>query len=239
MNTATLITGAGGAIGSAVSCSLAAEGEVLFLHYHRSRDSAERVKKQCEERGSEVHLFEADLSAAGGASSLAAQLPGEVGRIVYTSGSASYGLFQDIEETEMLELANLHLLNAMWLVHELLPAMISRKEGTIVIISSIWGERGAALETAYSAMKGGINTFVKALAKETAPSGIRVNAVAPGMVDSPMMQEFTEDEQRKLAEDVPAGRFAAPCEIAEAVRFLMEPSAAYVNGHILDVNGAW
>ncbi|MFD2704745.1 elongation factor P 5-aminopentanone reductase [Salibacterium lacus] len=239
MKPGTLITGAGGAIGSAVSRSLAGEDEVLFLHYHRSRENAERVKKQCEERGSEVYLIEADLSAAGGASSLAAQLHGPIGRIVYNCGSASYGLFQDIEERELYELANLHLLNAMWLVHELLPAMISRKQGSVVLISSIWGDRGAALETAYSAMKGGMNTFVKALAKETAPSGIRVNAVAPGMVDSPMMQEFTEDEQRKLAEEVPAGRFARPGEIAEAVRFLMDPAASYINGHILDVNGAW
>ncbi|MGY4689883.1 elongation factor P 5-aminopentanone reductase [Salibacterium sp. K-3] len=239
MTAGTLITGASGAVGSAVARSLAAEGNTLFLHYHHSVQSAEKLKKQCEQLGSNVYLVEADLSASGGTDHLMQQLHGSINQLVYNCGSPSYGFFQELEDKELYELAHLHLLNAMRLVHDLLPAMISDKSGSIVLMSSIWGERGAALESAYSAMKGGINAFVKALAKETAPSGIRVNAVAPGMVDTPMMQEFTEEEQRGLAEEVPAGRFARPEEVAEAVMFLLNPAAGYVNGHILDVNGAW
>ncbi|MFZ4454215.1 elongation factor P 5-aminopentanone reductase [Salibacterium aidingense] len=239
MSEFTLVTGASGGIGRAIALSLAKEGHALFLHYHRSRENIMQLKHECEAYGSQAVIVQSDLTSRNGAACLLEQLHFPVGHVVYNCGTPSYGLYQDLSEKEFYELAHIHFLNAMWLTHELLPSMLTNKKGTIVMISSIWGEKGAALEVAYSAMKGGVNTFVKALAKETARSGVRVNAVAPGVVDTPMMNGFTEEEKAELAGEVPAGRFGVPEDVAEAVVFLMRESSSYINGHILNVNGGW
>ncbi|RSL32797.1 SDR family oxidoreductase [Salibacterium salarium] len=239
MNGFTLITGASGAIGGAIALSLAEEGHSLFLHYHRSEQAIMKLKAQCEALGVEAYIVQSDLSKREGVEQLYNQLHSPVETIVYNCGTQNYGFYQDNTDDELYELAHIHLLNAMLLVKKLIPSMITQKRGQIVMISSIWGDRGAALEAAYSAMKGGINTFVKALAKETAPSNIRVNAVAPGVIDTPMMENFSEDVREQLREDIPSGRLGTVDEVADAVNFLIGEKARYINGHILDINGGW
>ncbi len=239
MSNYALITGASGAIGRAIALELASLGKPLFLHFHRSKDQAFALKEQCESYGVPVSIIQENLSEDGGAKRLFQSLHSPIDTFIYNCGIAYHGLFQDMSEEDIYTLAHLHLLNAILLTKYLLPSMIRRQQGNIIMLSSIWGERGAACETVYSAMKGGLNTFVKALAKETARSGVRVNAIAPGAVETPMMASFSEEERNALMEEIPSGRFANPEEIADAVRFLISPKASYINGHILQMNGAW
>ncbi|SDG99950.1 3-oxoacyl-[acyl-carrier protein] reductase [Alteribacillus persepolensis] len=239
MTAFTVITGASGAIGSAIALKLAKEGRPLFLHYHRSEDDVLRLQEKCACYDVPVFVVRADLSKKGGAQELYEQLHSPVDTLIYNCGVQQYRLFQDIQEEKLYEMAHLHLLNAMLLSQKLLPAMVSKKHGNIVVISSIWGERGAAMEVVYSALKGGVNTFVRALAKETAPSGIRVNGVAPGAMDTPMLHAFTDEEKQMLLEEIPSGRLGKAAEAADAVAFLTSEQASYINGHVLDINGGW
>ncbi|WP_240375375.1 elongation factor P 5-aminopentanone reductase [Bacillus piscicola] len=239
MSAYTLITGASGAIGSATAVELAQEGKPLFLHYYHSEDAVKKVQNRCRAFDVPVFSVQADLSKKGGAERLSEQLHSPVDTLIYNCGTSHYGFYQDVTDEEIYELAHIHLLNAMLTAKKLLPWMLFNKHGNMVFVSSIWGERGAALEVAYSAMKGGLNAFVKALAKETARSGVRVNAVAPGVMDTPMMHLFTKEDLADLKEAIPSGRFGTAEEAAKAVSFLVSQKSSYIHGHILDVNGGW
>ena len=115
--------------------------------------------------------------------------------------------------------------------------MIHQKSGKILNISSIWGNVGASCEVAYSACKGGINSFTRALAKELAPSNIQVNSIACGVIDTEMNACFSKEERAQLAEEIPAGRFGEPEEVADLVSFLVSPNASYITGEVISING--
>jgi 3-oxoacyl-[acyl-carrier protein] reductase len=136
-------------------------------------------------------------------------------------------------------MVQLHVTSPFLLTKYLLPKMISRKRGKILVISSVWGLAGASTEVLYSTVKGALNSFVKALAKEVAPSGISVNGIAPGAVSTKMLDHLTVEEKIALAEEIPMGRFARPEEIADLTVFLASDKAAYINGEIISINGAW
>jgi 3-oxoacyl-[acyl-carrier protein] reductase len=144
-----------------------------------------------------------------------------------------------MKNEEIQQMVQLQITSPYMISKELIPSMVSRKKGNIVVISSIWGEIGASCEVLYSMVKGGQNTFVKALAKELAPSGIRVNAIAPGAVATDMLQSFSEEDLADLEEEIPLGRIGKPEEIADAVLFLSSNHASYITGQVLSVNGGW
>jgi 3-oxoacyl-[acyl-carrier protein] reductase len=121
----------------------------------------------------------------------------------------------------------------------LAPAMVRRRYGRIINVSSVWGIAGASCEVLYSLTKGGVNAFTKALAKELAPSGVTVNAVAPGAVETDMMRDFSEAELAALRAEIPAGRLARPEEIASLIRFLASPESGYITGQVISPNGGW
>ncbi|MNP51271.1 3-oxoacyl-[acyl-carrier-protein] reductase FabG [compost metagenome] len=120
-----------------------------------------------------------------------------------------------------------------------MPHMISQRFGRIINVSSVWGITGASCEVIYSAAKGGVNAFSKALAKELAPSGVTVNAVAPGAVKTDMMADFDDEELRLIEEEIPAGRLGSPEEIASLVYFLALPESGYITGQVISPNGGW
>ena len=117
--------------------------------------------------------------------------------------------------------------------------MLKKKNGNIIVITSIWGQTGAACEVAYSAAKGAQISFVKALSKELAPSGIRVNGVAPGAIKTPMMNDFTVEEIEVVREEIPMKRLGTPENVADAVSYLMSDQSSYITGQIIPVNGGW
>ena len=231
VNKRVLITGASRGIGAAIARRLAREGYSLLLHGNRSVES---LSDLCEELGAQMLL--ADLSDEAAVLELARQA-GEVDVLIHSAGIASYGLYQDLSNEELSELMNVDLRAPMILTRELISAMIRKGEGSVVFISSIWGETGAAMEVAYSAVKAGLIGFSKALAKELAPSGVRVNCVCPGAVDTDMMADFTEDEKAALAEMIPLGRLGQAEEVADCVEFLVSASSSYLTGQVLSPNG--
>lgn len=120
-----------------------------------------------------------------------------------------------------------------------MPHMIAQRFGRIINVSSVWGIAGASCEVAYSASKGGLNAFTKALAKELAPSGVTVNAVAPGAVDTDMLSQFDREEKDHIQNDIPIGRFGKPDEVASLVYFIALPESGYITGQIISPNGGW
>ncbi|OIU72161.1 elongation factor P 5-aminopentanone reductase [Rossellomorea aquimaris] len=232
-----LITGASGGIGRSTARTLAEKGWNLYLHYHNDRKSIDDLMIEIKDNGIEAIPVQADLSQPGGVKKLIDSMF-RLDAIVYSSGIAGWGLFQDQEESEMDRMINIHIKSPMLLVQGLLPKLIQNK-GTIVIVSSIWGQIGGSCEVVYSAVKGAQISFVKALAKETALNGVRVNAVAPGAVETNMMSSFSNGEIQQISEEIPMGRLASGSEIASSIAFLLSEDSSYITGQTLSVNGGW
>jgi len=238
-----LVTGASGGIGAAVARRLAEDGVRLVLHYGSSRRRAEEAAAACLRAGaSGADVVSADLRSAEALRALKEELDGRglsPNVLVHCAGFARYGLLQDTAEDDWDDLFRVHLKAAYGLAKLFGPAMSWGRWGRIVHLSSVWGLVGAAGEVAYSAAKGGLNSFTKGLAKELAPFGVTVNAVAPGAVDTDMLRELDEDERRRLLAEIPLGRFAAPGEVAELVAFLVSERAGYITGQVLALAGGW
>lgn len=179
------------------------------------------------------------MSKTTGISELLQQVHHPIDTLILNSGNSFVGLVTDMQEDEVVNMIQLHMTSPFQLTQALLPSMISRKEGKIVFITSIWGEIGASCEVLYSMVKGGQNTLVKALSKEVAPSNIRVNAVSPGAINTSMLQFLEDGERENLIQEIPMGRLGEPEDVAHAVKFLLSDESSYINGQILSVNGAW
>ncbi|MCM3717093.1 elongation factor P 5-aminopentanone reductase [Fictibacillus phosphorivorans] len=235
-----LVTGATGAIGVKICEMLASQGFYIYIHYNKNRDAAVKLQGELETRYQvKSTIVSADLSRPEGPQHLLKQLSAPIDILIYNCGAQHYGLLTDFTDQSINETMQLHLLSAISVTRSVVPAMIRKKAGKVVMISSVWGEVGAACETVYSAAKGGLNSFVKALSKELAPSGIQVNSVSPGVIATPMLDSFSEMEKSELESDIPAGRFGEPDEVAHAVEFLISTKADYISGHILSMNGSW
>ncbi|MDT8858962.1 SDR family oxidoreductase [Alkalihalobacillus sp. MEB130] len=238
---AILITGASGGIGAQVAIELASPGCSLFLQYYKNKEGIKRVASACEKKGAIVTVLCADLTRDDGDQQLLSNIDNNLTfhTIIHNAGLSHFGLFSDITDKQLAEMMNIHLLNPMKLTRGVLPNMVNARKGKIIVISSIWGLTGASCEVMYSAAKGGINSFVKGLAKELAPSGIQVNAIAPGAIETDMLQKHGLEELEELKEEIPAHAFGQPRDVAHAVAFLSSDKANYINGQILSINGAW
>jgi len=231
-----LITGASGGIGQAVALKLASKGYHLYLHYNQNEQSIMNLLKELAPYEGEYVAIQADLQKPDGYKTICPQIF-SLDAIVHCSGTSHYGMLVDIKQEEVESLLNVHVLNPIMLTKELLPKLTKKRTGNVIVITSIWGQTGAACEVTYSAAKGAQIAFVKALSKEVALSGVRVNAIAPGVVDTPMMDRFDNEEKEMLQEEIPMGRFAMPEEIANGVVFLLSDHSSYVTGQVIGING--
>ena len=159
--------------------------------------------------------------------------------LISCAGISVRGVIQDITYEDYRSVLDTNFGGLFNLTKLVVPGMVSRKSGSVIAISSMWGQTGASCEALYSASKGAVDSYVKALAKELGPSGIRVNCVSPGVIDTDMMAGFSEDIRKELAEDTPAGRLGTPEDIASAVYFLASEDASFITGKILGVNGGF
>jgi 3-oxoacyl-[acyl-carrier protein] reductase len=238
MRKKALITGASGGIGSAIVLKLAEDGWGVYIHYSQNEKSADHLAVQIREKGGEAVVIQADLTKREEVESLI-MTASDATAVLFAAGMSQYGMLQDVTDEEMDELWRVHLKAPMMISRALIPTLIRQDNASITLISSLWGETGASCETVYSAVKGAQIAFAKALAKELGPSGVRVNTIAPGAVQTAMHSGFSMDEQEEIASDIPLGRFARPEEIAGAAAFLLSPAASYITGHTLSVNGGW
>jgi 3-oxoacyl-[acyl-carrier protein] reductase len=232
-----LIIGASGDIGSKIATQLGTEGYSLILHYNQNEKAIEALQNKIP-TGAILDTIKANLATDEGIKSLLKGIFYPIDSIVFSSGIAYYGLFQDTPEPIMDEMLSIHVKAPLSIVKEILPEMIKRKSGKIILISSIWGEVGASNEVLYSAVKGAQNSFVKALSKEVGPSGIVVNAVSPGFIET-KMNPLTVEEKEYLVDDIPLNRAGTPQDVADAVSFLLSDKAAYIHGEILRITGGW
>lgn len=233
-----LVTGASGGIGRTISLKLAQEGYSLYLHYYQNKEAMRELMVDLSRYDGEFIPIQADLTSSDGYKKIIANVY-SIDAIIHNSGKSHYGLLVDLDQETAEKLMRIHVTSPMLITKELLPRMISKSHGNIVMISSIWGLTGAACEVAYSAAKGAQVSFVKALSKEVALSGIRVNGVAPGAIQTSMNQSFSTDELAAISEDIPMGKLGNTENIADAVSFLLSEKASYITGQILSVNGGW
>lgn len=241
-DTSVLITGASRGIGAAIAHRFASVGMKVIIHYLNSHEAANEVARTCLAYGGEAITIRADLRSAEQIDRMKSKLD-ELGFtpdiLVNNAGTAYYGLFTDVTEEEWDDCMNINLKGMFLCTQRFAPHMISQKYGRIINVSSVWGITGASCEVMYSTAKGGVNAFTKSLAKELAPSGVTVNAVAPGAVDTDMMKHLDTSERSALEEDIPAGRLGTPDEIASLVYFLALPESSYITGQVISPNGGW
>ena len=240
MSHTTLISGASGGIGGACALALARRGDRIAVHCHRHPEAAEALVCRIRSLGGRAGLYRADLTRQKEVEALCRDIAGELGSIdvlVNNAGAAGFAQFQDIQERDWDHILDTNLKSAYLLTRAVLPDMIAQKKGCIVNIASMWGQVGGSCEAHYSAAKGGLIAMTKALAKEAGPSGIRINCVAPGVIDTAMIGNLDEDARRALAAETPLRRLGEPRDVAGAVLFLTGEDASFITGQILGVNG--
>ena len=233
-----LVIGASGDIGLAIAKQLANDGWNLLLHFNKHNDGFTDLRKNVGEACILTEI-KADLSQVDGIKFLIGQLVFPVDAVIIASGKAHHSLFQDVAGDEMDDMLTLHVKAPWMIVNHILPPMIQQKKGSIIFITSIWGDIGASNEVIYSSVKGAQNSFVKALAKEVAMSGVSVNAVSPGFIDTKMNRHLSLEEKQEIIDQIPIDRAGRPEEIAHTVSFLMDEKSDYIQGEIIHINGAW
>lgn len=235
-----LVTGGSGGIGGAIVRALAEDYRVILTYHHHP----ERGLALADALGPQVTALPLDVADEASVEAFRvnlAELLGEASLwgLVNACGVDAYGLLQDISLADWQTIMDTNVTGTFLVTRAFLPQMIRAQAGAIVNLSSIWGARGASCEVAYSTSKGAIDAFTRALAQEVAYSGIRVNALAPGVVQTAMFDHLSPEDRAATVADIPFGRPAAPQEIAAYARFLLSEEAAYLTGQILTVAGGF
>lgn len=242
MNKTVLITGASRGIGRAIAFAFAKAGNRLIITCSKSSDDLLSVQRELEDCFHiEVLASVGDLTDYTYVEQLFAQINARFGGVdilVNNAGISHIGLLSDMSIEEWNCIVNTNLTSVFSTCKLAIPHMVHQKSGKIINISSVWGNVGASCEVAYSACKGGVNTFTRALAKELAPSNIQVNAIACGVIDTQMNACFSAEERQALAEEIPAGRFGTPEEVAALVLTLTAGNE-YLTGQIITLDGGW
>lgn len=232
-----LVTGGSRGIGAAIAKKFAEQGDTVYITYCKSKEAAQALEQQYG-----IHPIFADFREDFGALKAGKAIAEQIGTIDTLVNNAAISLvdvFQCVSEEDCTALYRVNLFGTVDMTRAILPTMLQQHTGNIINITSVWGQTGASCEVDYSVTKGGIIAFTKALAKEVALSGIRVNAVSPGVIDTEMNAHLSEEDRQELAEETPLQRIGKPEEVADAVLFLASERAAFITGQVLPVNGGF
>ena len=236
-----LITGASRGIGKACARVFAKSGYHVFINSSRSVNDLLKLQEELTEEGYSCTAVPGNVGDSADVTHIFAQiklLGGGLDVLVNNAGISYVGLLTDMSDDDWNTILNTNLSSVFYCSRAAIPYMVSRKQGKIINISSMWGRVGASCEAAYSATKAGINGLTMALAKELAPSNIQVNAIACGVIDTVMNSCFSEEERQALAEEIPAGRFGNPEEVAELVLDLAKKHD-YMTGQVIGFDGGY
>ncbi len=235
-----IVTGGSRGIGAAIVKELAKQGYNVVLNYNNSEDAAKQIKKNLEKENITIETFKADISKREEVRKLVEftlEKYKNIDVLINNAGIDQIKPFMDIKDEDWNKMMKVNLNSVFYCSQEVLENMIHNKKGCIINISSIWGRIGASCEVHYSASKAAIDGLTKALAKEMGPSNIRVNGIAPGIIETDMNKELSEKDLEEIRNQIPLGRIGKPEEIVRSIKWLIEDE--YVTGQIISVDGGW
>lgn len=230
-----LIIGGSRGIGAEAVRKFTEAGDRVVFTYHKSELAAEALQQETGATPVRCDVKHSDSVKI--ATDKATSVLGHIDVLICNAAIADFNLITDISDSRWAEIIDTNLNGVFYCIKNVLPGMISRKSGSIITVSSMWGQVGASCEIAYSTAKAGVIGLTKALAKEVGPSGIRVNCIAPGMIDTEMNANVSEAVSLEIAEETPLCRIGKPAEVAETMRFLASDQASFITGQIIGVNG--
>lgn len=236
-----IVTGGSRGIGAGIVQSLAEKNKYnIVLNYNKSEESARKIKEKLNNKQVNIEIFKADVSKRGEVKKLIEFTLNKFNNIdvlINNAGISQTKLFTDITDADWDNMMQNNLNSAFYCSQEVLSNMIHNKQGCIINISSIWGVEGGSCEVHYSTAKAGIIGLTKALAKEVGPSNIRVNCIAPGMIDTDMNKEYSKEDIQEIINETPLGKIGRPIDIARCVYWLIEDE--FTTGQVISINGGW
>lgn len=239
-NKTIIITGGSRGIGEGIVRVLAKENYNIVLNYNQSVQNAKKIQNELLSQGKIIEIFKADITKRKEVKELiqfTLEKFGTIDVLINNAGISQTKLFTDITDTDWETMLQSNLTSVFYCTQETLPTMIHNKKGCIINISSIWGIVGASCEVHYSTAKAGVNGMTKSLAKELGPSNIRINCIAPGIIDTDMNKEYSKEEIEEVKKEIPLGKIGRPIDIAKCVKWLIEDE--YTTGQIISPNGGW
>lgn len=242
MSKTVLITGASKGIGATMAIRYAEKGYNVVMNYNCSVQSAILLQKSLKESGYNVIAYKANVKNRLEVDLMVKEALyrfGSIDILINNAGVSNQSLVTDMSEQEWNDVIGVDLTGVFNCCQAVLPHMINQKSGSILNVSSMWGEVGASCEVAYSAAKAGVIGFTKALAKEVGPSGITVNCITPGLIDTAMNQNLTIEDVTAIIDETPLGRIGTTNDVASAALFLTSDDASYITGQVLGVNGGY
>jgi len=235
-----IVTGGSRGIGEGIVRLLAEKDYNIILNYNKSEEKAKQIQDELKQKGKNIEIFKADISKREEVKKIIAfalEKFKTIDVLVNNAGISQTKLFTDITDADWDNIIQTNLNSVFYCTQEALPTMIHNKKGCIINVSSIWGITGASCEVSYSVAKAGIDGMTKALAKELGPSNIRINSIAPGIIDTDMNKEYTEEEIEEIKKEIPLGRIGETIDVARCVDWLIEDE--YITGQIISLNGGW
>lgn len=235
-----IVTGGSRGIGAAIVKELTKNNYNVVLNYNNSEEAAKQIQKELQEENIKIEIFKADVSKREDVKKLVNFTLDKFKNIdvlINNAGIDQIKPFMDITDEDWNKMLEVNLNSVFYCSQEVLENMIHNKKGCIINISSIWGITGASCEVHYSASKAAIDGMTRALAKEMGPSNIRINSIAPGLVDTDMNKDITTEELEELKKEIPLGRIAKPEEIVNSIKWLIEDE--YISGQVISINGGW
>lgn len=242
MKKTVLITGGSRGIGRAMVKKFAYNGYTVFFCYDKSKTEAEKLIEELNRDDIKAYAYACDVSDRKQVESMlesVGSICGHIDTLINNAGISSTGMLCDLCESDWNRIFDINVKGVFNVTQAVMPGMVSRRQGSIINISSVWGEVGASCEVAYSAAKAAVIGFTKALAKELGPSGIRVNCITPGVIETDMLRGYSESDIAALADMTALCRIGKPFEIADAAYFLSQSSSSFITGQVLGVNGGF
>lgn len=235
-----IITGASRGIGKCLVENLAREGNNVLLNYNKSEKQARKIQEDLREEGIIIEIYKADVSKRNEVKAMmefALNKWGKIDVLINNAGIAKLQMFQDVTENDWNEIINTNLKGTFYATQEVISSMIHQKEGLIINISSIWGLVGASCETIYAVSKAGVDAMTKSLAKELGASNIRVNSIAPGVIDTEMNNKIDEHIKNEIKNETPLGKIGKTIDIYKCVKWLIDDD--FTTGQIISINGGY